>query len=192
MGLEVFYYLTLGFGEVWTARYRGDFVAVEKVLSKSLSDQAKYALKLESEFMKKLSHSRIVTCFGILEADGNNCMVMELCVNGSLATFMMMNQSADVNVEKRTDFALDIATGMNYLHKLGVIHRDLKLGNIVLDENNRATITDFGLSVIKSNSQTSMKLDECGTPQYMAPESFGLVSLFSDVYAFAILLWELR
>ena len=50
------------------------------------------------------------------------------------------------------------------------------------------------LSVVKSATQTSVKLDHCGTPQYMAPESFGLAPVFStksDVYAFAIVLWEL-
>jgi serine/threonine protein kinase len=145
--------------------------------------------------MKKLSHPRIVSCFGLVETDGSYCMVMELCVNGSLSMFMLSNASATVDMEKRVGFAVDIATGMNYLHKLGVIHRDLKLGNVVLDEDDRAKITDFGLSVVKSTSQTSMKLDECGTPQYMAPECFGLVPIFStksDVYAFAMVLWELR
>ena len=145
--------------------------------------------------MKKLSHPRIVTCFGILQSEENYCMVMELCVNGSLANFLAANQAETVNWTKRIDFSIDIATGMNYLHKLGVIHRDLKLGNIVLDKYDRAKITDFGISVVKSATQTSVKLDECGTPQYMAPESFGLVPMFStksDVYAFAIVLWELR
>ena len=150
---------------------------------------------MEAEFMKKLSHPRIVTCFGILQSEENYCMVMELCVNGSLANFLAANQAETVNWTKRIDFSIDIATGMNYLHKLGVIHRDLKLGNIVLDKYDRAKITDFGISVVKSATQTSVKLDECGTPQYMAPESFGLVPMFStksDVYAFAIVLWELR
>lgn len=120
---------------------------------------------------------------------------MELCVNGSLFAYIRANPSSSVDWEKRQDFASDVATGMNYLHKLGVIHRDLKMGNIVLDQYNRAKITDFGLSVIKSATQTSVKLDERGTPQYMAPESFGLVPIFStksDVYAYAIVLWELR
>lgn len=145
--------------------------------------------------MKKLSHPRIVSCFGIMEIEGHYCMVMELCVNGSLADFMHKNETQTVDWDKRNEFAVDIAAGMNYLHKLGVIHRDLKLGNVVLDKHDRAKITDFGLSVVKTATQTSMKLDECGTPQYMAPESFGLVPIFStksDVYAFAILLWELR
>ena len=145
--------------------------------------------------MKRVAHPRIVACLGVLEYDDNYCMVMELCVNGSLDNYLTEHESVDVDWEQRTDFAVDIATGMNYLHKLGVIHRDLKLGNVVLDENDRGKITDFGLSVVKTASQTSMQLDESGTPQYMAPESFGLVPTFStksDVYAFSIILWELR
>ena len=195
IGIGGYLNFNTGFGEVWRARYRGDFVAIKKVSAKSLGLVAIGALRKEADFMKKLSHPRIVSCFGILESDGNFCMVMELCTNGSLASFMATNDSNDVGWDKRYDFAIDIASGMNYLHKLGVIHRDLKLGNVVLDEYARAKITDFGLSVIKSATQTSLKMDECGTPQYMAPESFGLVPVFStksDVYAFAIVLWELR
>ena len=145
--------------------------------------------------MKRVAHPRIVACLGVLQYKDNYCMVMELCVNGSLDNYIAEHESVDVDWEQRTDFAVDIATGMNYLHKLGVIHRDLKLGNVVLDENDRGKITDFGLSVVKTASQTSMQLDESGTPQYMAPESFGLVPTFStksDVYAFSIILWELR
>ena len=161
----------------------------------NLNNQAIASLKLEAEFMKKLSHPRIVSCFGIIESEGNYCMVMELCINGSLSDFIAANQAETIDWEKRNDFAVDIAAGMNYLHKLGVIHRDLKLGNVVLDKHDRAKITDFGLSVIKSSTQTSMKMTESGTPQYMAPESFGLTPIFgtkSDVYAYAIVLWELR
>jgi serine/threonine protein kinase len=196
LGEEVFVtHNRLGFGEVWKAKYKGDFLAVKRVPAHCLNDQAIASLKLEAEFMKKLSHPRIVSCFGIVESEGNYCMVMELCINGSLSNFMVVNPSATVDWEKRTDFSIDIAAGMNYLHRLGVIHRDLKLGNVVLDKHDRAKITDFGLSVVKSSTQTSMKMTESGTPQYMAPESFGLVPIFStktDVYAFSIVLWELR
>lgn len=188
-------HLRQGFGVVWKARYKGEYVAIKTVPSSALSDEAIADLKAEAEFMKKLAHPRIVACLGVLEYKENYCMVMELCINGNLATFMTINDSQSVDLEKRMDLALDVATGMNYLHKLGVIHRDLKLGNVVLDQYNRGKITDFGLSVIKSNTQTSVNLDGRGTPQYMAPESFGLVPVFStksDVYAFSIIIWELR
>jgi serine/threonine protein kinase len=169
-------------------------LAIKKLPAKNLNNQAIASLKLEAEFMKKLSHPRIVSCFGIVESEENYCMVMELCINGSLSDYMAANPSPTIDWEKKSDFAVDIAAGMNYLHKLGVIHRDLKLGNVVLDKHDRPKITDFGLSVVKSSTQTSMKLNETGTPQYMAPESFGIVPIFStktDVYAFAVVLWEL-
>jgi hypothetical protein len=140
----------LGFGEVWKARYRGDFLAIKKVPAINLNNQAIASLKLEAEFMKKLSHPIIVSCFGIIESEGSYCMVMELCVNGSLSDYMAANQAETVHCENRTDFAVDIATGINYLHRLGVIHRDLKLANVVLDKHDRGKITDFGLSVVKS------------------------------------------
>ena len=169
-------------------------MAIKTVPSASLGADAIAALKMEADFMKKLSHPRIVSCLGVLEYKQSYCIVMELCVNGSLASYLKENEASSVEWEKRNDFVIDIATGMNYLHKLGVIHRDLKLGNVVLDQYKRAKITDFGLSVMKSATQTSLKLDERGTPQYMAPESFGLVPVFStksDIYAFAIVLWEI-
>ena len=173
----------------------GEYLAIKKIPSAALNVEAIASLKKEAEFMKKLTHPRIVSCLGVLEYEDNYCMIMELCVNGSLGSYISAKQSSEVNWEKRIDISIDIATGMNYLHKIGVIHRDLKLGNVVLDKFYRAKITDFGLSVVKTASMTSVKLDECGTPQYMAPECFGLVPIFStksDVYAFSIMLWELR
>ena len=179
---------------MWKATYKNDPVAIKKVPVQNVGLVAIAALKKEADFMKKLSHHRIVSCFGVFQTAGDYCMVTELCVNGSLALHLASNQSSDVSLQKRNDFAIDVAAGMNYLHKIGVLHRDLKLDNVVLDEYDRAKITDFGLSVIKSATQTSVKMDESGTVQYMAPESFGLAPLFStksDVYAFGILYWEL-
>ena len=112
-------------------------MAIKKVSEKDLDENSTAAIHMEAEFMKKLSHPRIVTCFGLLQSEGNYCMVMELCENGNLANFMTVNQAATVDWAKRMEFAIDIATGMNYLHKLGVIHRDIKLGNIVMSKDNK-------------------------------------------------------
>jgi len=120
----------------------------------------------EAEIMRRLSHPRIIACYGIYELNGSYCMVMELAEGGSLQQLIKTQPELQSWIQK-SEIALDIIQGMVYLHKLHIIHRDLKPGNIVLDAYMRAKITDFGLSVMKTASVTSVKGNEMGTVQYM-------------------------
>lgn len=122
--------------------------------------------------MRRLSHPRIVAGYGFYKHDQNYCVIMEYLPNGSLSTYLITQKSCPW--ERRIDFALDIAHGMAFLHKVSIVHRDLKPGNIVLDAHNRAKITDFGLSVIKTNSSTSIAMGEAGTAAYMVNTGFNL------------------
>jgi serine/threonine protein kinase len=121
-------------------------------------------------------------------------MVMEYMENDSLFAYLKNNQSAPFDSSKKVDIALDIARGMDYLHRLRIIHRDLKMGNVLLDSSFNAKISDFGLSIVKESQNSMISLQEAGTPSYMAPETFGAGAVFSsksDVFAFGILLWGL-
>lgn len=115
--------------------------------------------------MRRLSHPRIVAGYGYYKHDQAYCVIMEYLPNGSLSSFITNHTSCSWG--NRIDFALDIAQGTAFLHKMSIVHRDLKPGNIVLDAHNRAKITDFGLSIIKSNSSTSIAMSEAGTAAYM-------------------------
>ena len=158
--------LRLGFGEVWKARYKGEYVAIKKIPAKSLNSQAIASLNAEANIMRRLAHPRIVSCFGVFENEGNHCMVMELMEGGSLQGYISDNPCPEGWLT-RNNIAIDICQGMSYLHKLNVIHRDLKPGNVVLDSYGRGKITDFGLSVTKATAVTSIKAQEMGTVQYM-------------------------
>lgn len=116
--------------------------------------------------MRRLAHPRIVSCYGIFEHEGNHCIIMELLEAGSLHD-LIFDQTRPEGWMSRYTVAADICHGMSYLHRLNVIHRDLKPGNVVLDMYGRGKITDFGLSVVKNTAVTSVKGPEMGTIQYM-------------------------
>jgi serine/threonine protein kinase len=123
-------------------------------------------LKAEASIMRRLAHPRIVDCYGIFEHQENQCVMLELMELGSLQDFMFEKPCLEGWL-KREEIALDICTGIAYLHRLNVIHRDLKPGNVCFDQLLRAKITDFGLAVVKNTAVTSVKDSEMGTVQYM-------------------------
>ena len=86
--------------------------------------------------------------------------------------------------------ALDIANGMAYLHSQAILHRDLKPSNVLLTNNKRAKISDFGMSVAITGQELTA---ETGTYRWMAPEVIKHESYSSnaDVYSFGIVLWQL-
>jgi len=86
-----------------------------------------------------------------------------------------------------------MAVAIQYLHSRRILHCDLKSSNILLDENSRVKISDFGLSRVKSLFQDSENKGRIGTPHWMAPEIMkGLkYEEKSDVYSFGMILWEL-
>jgi serine/threonine protein kinase len=156
----------VGFGVVWKAKYKGEPVAIKTIPVVTLTPDSIASLKNEASIMRKLAHPRIVSCFGIYENNGNYCMVMELLEGGSLHGYINEKPCPE-GWFARYNIALDICHGMGYLHRLNVIHRDLKPGNVVLDRFGKGKITDFGLSVFKNTAVTSVKGQEIGTVQYM-------------------------
>jgi serine/threonine protein kinase len=157
---------SIGFGVVWKGRYKGDPVAIKTIQESSLTPESIAGLKTEANIMRRLAHPRIVACFGVFENKGNHCMLMELMEGGSLQGYIK-DKPCPEGWNMRFNIAIDICQGLGYLHKLNVIHRDLKPGNVVMDRFGRGKITDFGLSVIKNTAATSIKGFEMGTVQYM-------------------------
>eukprot|EP00049_Salpingoeca_infusionum_P016446 m.336376 g.336376 ORF g.336376 m.336376 type:complete len:1333 (-) comp16078_c2_seq18:4005-8003(-) len=204
------------FGEVWLARWRGAEVAIKLLQSHILSLESEVAaFGQEVEFLRKTRHTNLVQFFGAGTHNASPFLVIEYCALGSLGGFLYnRNGPKDVSVQQRLLFATDAAAGLQYLHSLGAIHRDIKSGNVLISSELRAKITDFGsirtffnsplqdkfatttLTSTNRTGQSEASMDvTCGvgTPMYMSPEMLKMEPYgpSCDVWAYGILLWEI-
>eukprot|EP01139_Manchomonas_bermudensis_P014285 Amastigsp_a508342_82.p1 type:complete len:742 gc:universal Amastigsp_a508342_82:35-2260(+) len=180
------------FGKVYKADLRGVTVAA-KFLTERYSAAVQADFDKECAIMARVDHPNIIFLIGAASIPPNLCMVTELAANGSLFD-IIQKQRAKFSPALTHSVLIDIAEGVHALHSMDppILHRDLKSLNVLLDENYRAIICDFGLSKFKEASIQSNK-SPIGTPQWMAPEvmqspTYGLEA---DVYSFAMIVWEI-
>ena len=178
-------------GKVFSGKINGDsqIVAIKILHQRQLNSSQMAYLRSEIFTLATLSHPSILKLLGYTP-EPPFCLVTEYLSNGSLSDFLKKSPN-NLNPTERTIIAIDIARGMSYMHEHNIIHRDLKSLNILLDENKRVRICDFGLVRIKSFQILTTQI---GTPQWMAPEIMLAIPDYDskvDVYSFGIVLWEL-
>lgn len=135
-------------------------------------------------------------CRDMGEMEGNIGLIFEMMENGSLYSILhdesIRSSRNPLSLFHKLRICLDIIDGMNFLHQSGIIHRDLKSGNILIDGDGRCKIADFGLSTFKdcTSSQTTGVM---ATPAWTAPEVLegSNFSKSSDVYSFGVIVWEI-
>ena len=151
-----------GFGRVYKGMYLQEYaVAIKQLLVGNFSKETESELENEANTLAQLRSPHIVHYYGIC-MDRPYRLVMEYAPHGSL--YDVLHSDEPLNWKTRYRYSLDIAMGVNYLHRHRTIHRDLKSKNVLIDENYRAKITDFGLAKIKqetarvfSNIKVSLK-----------------------------------
>ncbi|XP_002969519.2 serine/threonine-protein kinase HT1 [Selaginella moellendorffii] len=146
----------------------------------------------EVSLLSRLRHPNVVQLVGAWKRPPVCCVVTEYLAGGSLKDFLRSNGGAALPLRMVVDMALDIARGIRYLHSQGVVHRDLKSANLILDDEFNVKITDFGVAALESECGDSVTSD-VGTFRWMAPELVNgkAHSRKVDAYSFAIVLWEL-
>ncbi|XP_072498834.1 hormonally up-regulated neu tumor-associated kinase homolog isoform X2 [Notamacropus eugenii] len=150
----------------------GEKVAI-KVIDKKKAQQDSYILKnmkREPRIQQMVKHPHIVQLYETLETENSYYMVMELCLGGDLLDKICDQKKLDEKEVRR--FTRQIMSAVGHLHCHGIVHRDLKVENFLLDENNNIKIVDFGLSNIMKLEGLSQELlnTQCGSPAYAAPE----------------------
>lgn len=188
-----------GFGVVFKARWAHMDVAVKK-LKAGGEEGVKEALITEAQHMYHLRHANILQLQGICREEGILCMITPIMVGGSLANRLrqdrlcrMQRRGEPMSLLDRLRIALDTASGLAFLHSRGIIHRDLKTLNVLLDDRGRAKICDFGLAQVKHASSRSDVGGISGTPAWLSPERVEgkTPTEKGDVYALGLLLWAL-
>ncbi|KAF8245888.1 Pkinase-domain-containing protein [Wilcoxina mikolae CBS 423.85] len=158
-----------GFARCFLVQNKEGVLFAAKTLSKASLQNSKLKAKFFGELQvhKTMKHPNIVRYVEVFEDDDNIYMILELCLNKSLMD-MLRRRKRFTEPETRY-FILQLMGALKYMHGKNVIHRDLKLGNIFLDEHMNIKIGDFGLAALLVD-ENERKRTICGTPNYIAPE----------------------
>lgn len=191
-----------GMGEVYRARHEklGRDVAI-KVLSPALAnDHAGLArFEREARTASSLNHPNIVTIYDIGEQGGTTYIAMELVEGRPLSDLIA---EGPIEPDRALALAVQVADGLARAHGAGIVHRDIKPANVMVTEDSRAKVLDFGLARPTARSEGTWTGAVtpatgtgilAGTPHYMAPERWdgGDADHRSDQFAFGVLLYEM-
>ncbi len=179
-----------GMGVVWKARdtESGDIVAIKLLHNINAADPEYIArLEREVEIARRIESPRCVTALGLGRREGIPYLVMEFVEGKSLRDLQQEKGKLPWDEAKR--ITRQVAEGLAAAHAAGVIHRDIKPGNILVTADGSVKLVDFGIS--RANDLTSITgtSTQLGTPAYMAPDS--LNDERSDLYSLGVVLYEM-
>lgn len=182
-----------GYGVVYRARQSAVLreVAIKVILPK-YANSPEFIRRFESEaqVVARLEHPHIVPLYDYWREPDSAYLVMRFLRGGSLRDVIDRQGQLDLDVASKV---LDqVGSALTFAHRNGVVHRDVKADNILLDEDGNAYLSDFGIAKeVGTDGAGSGNIE--GTPAYLAPEQIrgGEVGPASDVYAFGIMLYEM-
>ena len=181
-----------GFGTVYrgTRLSTGELLAVKEVRSDKLTMSSWTSLYAEVATMAKLKHRYVLELVGA-HIKKPYRILTRFCPGKSLFDRIHRPLGHPLSPLQLTKIAYQVASGMAFLHENGIVHRDLKSMNILLDEHDAACIADFGLcGFVKDNKEL---VGGVGTPHYTAPEVLSRQKYgpLVDSYSYGVILWEM-
>jgi len=182
-----------GMGIVWKGydSLLGRFVAIKQIAAAGdVDENFRVKFRSEAETQKRVSqsHPNIVDIIDLIDDARGLFIVMEF-VEGASLDRVLVQQDGPLPTLQALRVVRDVAQALQAIHQAGVVHRDLKPGNILIDADGTAKVGDFGLATLMAEQDTLTM----GTARYMAPEMFSDAGVDGrgDIYALGMISWEM-
>ena len=201
-GKEILYYKILeklgegGMGVV----YKAEDTKLERIVAIKflphnipINKEDKERFKIEAKAAAALNHPNIATIHAIEEIDDDIFIVMEFVDGEELKDIISKHKNNPLQISETTNYAIQIAEGLEAAQKKGIVHRDIKSSNIMITKDGKVKIMDFGLAKIGKGSQVTKIGTTVGTIAYMSPEQAHGEDLDhrSDIWSFGVVLYEM-
>lgn len=187
-----------GMGRVYKARDRKlDRLVALKFLAAGLleSEQAHSRFLREARALSAVSHPHIATIFDVCDSAGEPFLVLEYLPGGTLQAKLrsLAAEGRRLSASQTLNYAVQIAEGLAHAHRNGIVHRDIKTGNVLLDAEGNLKITDFGLARLQGDAALTGPGHAIGTAAYMSPEQARgrEVDARADIFSFGVVLFEI-
>jgi serine/threonine protein kinase len=175
--------------------YRGEHIYLKKpvaikVMLPSFSEKPELVQRFlqEAEMASKLDHPNIVKIFDFGDEDGLLYLVMQFIDGDTLER--ILRHRGKISLREAINITLQVLSALQYAHEKGLVHRDIKPGNVMINKEGRAYLLDFGIAVL--GGMGGEEKTAAGTPEYMAPEQFrGRADRRSDLYSVGVMLYEM-
>jgi tRNA A-37 threonylcarbamoyl transferase component Bud32 len=183
-----------GMAQVWEGSdlTLGRKVAIKRLFPHLAADDSFVArFRHEAVSAAKVSHPSIVSIFDTYSGDGTEAIVMELVRGVTLRQHLDRNGALEPDVA--AEVTAQVAEALDVAHKAGLVHRDVKPGNILLCDDRRVKVADFGIAKAAEGADLTQEGMMLGTAKYLAPEQVEgkPVDARTDVYALGVVLYEM-
>lgn len=186
-----------GMGVVWEALdpESGQRVAI-KMIARDILGDATVGARFQDEVRRhaRLDHPNIVKLLDTFPFNDQQCMVMSLIPGESLAALLERSPDHALPLGVAAPIFIDVLAALDYAHRKGILHRDVKPSNILLDLKQRAYLVDFGIALAVGEARRTRAGAAVGTAEYMSPEQIrspARIDHRTDVYSAACVFYEM-
>jgi serine/threonine protein kinase len=182
-----------GMGAVYKARdVELDRIVAIKILSPYLIGEPRLVQRFirEARLAASLDHPNIVTIYDIGGEGGYYYFAMKFLEGRPLKQYL--TEEGPLPLDQAASIASQLASALDYAHEQNLIHRDVKPGNVIINDSGHASLTDFGLAKVAESLKLTASGEAMGTLEYMAPEQArGDVRRESDIYSLGVMVYEM-